>query len=660
MSGNKKEKWQEIANRGLQDRFDPETRIKFDEAVNRGLITLPSGAPQEEPNFLQQMPIFKPDMRPLPKDAPPWAHNNPELWNIANNVKSNVEPWLSTGATVAGSVIGAPTGPPGAVAGAALGYGSVKALGDQMDVWLGNRPDPGMVEAAKESVKNVGEGAMFEMGGQAIGPGIKTVWDRGVKPIWDLTGGAVVRGLKRVWEPWGKEGYDPIVGRMAVEAAGDRTRAVMNALREAARKAREGKDYVKGSKPTAGQAASPAGSTEFSALAEQGKAYTPTIYTDLAKANARARTKALQKIGGTADDLAAAIRHRDKVTDPMRKAAIDAANRTGVSNKPLLDNINKIRNEPGLRTIDAVTKTMDDLVRKIKDATKRQLDDDLGKKITGLSKNKNISAAEYKKLSKNNTINAKDLYSIRKGIGKDIKNNMKIKGDFDTDLAISLERKLQIVIDDLMEPASGGIWKKYLVKYKKLSDRADRMKLGQHFGKKLNKPTKAVGASEAAAPQKAAPIANALRNPKTVPKVTGFNRSGQSLSEVLTPKQMKAISGVAKDLTRKENYEALAKAGLKKAGIILEEIEPPQLINALWRPVMVVNGLLRRLFGKTETATLVRIGELMKDPNFMLDVMKRAKAKEIEAMIEIVTAVNAGRATTAVVSMAEQSTHAEQ
>lgn len=39
----KQEKWQEIADRGLQDKFDPETRAKFDEAVNRGLITLPTG-----------------------------------------------------------------------------------------------------------------------------------------------------------------------------------------------------------------------------------------------------------------------------------------------------------------------------------------------------------------------------------------------------------------------------------------------------------------------------------------------------------------------------------------------------------------------------------------------------------------------------------------
>lgn len=43
-----KEKWQEIANRGLQDRFDPQTRAKFDEAVKRGLITLGEAQPVQE------------------------------------------------------------------------------------------------------------------------------------------------------------------------------------------------------------------------------------------------------------------------------------------------------------------------------------------------------------------------------------------------------------------------------------------------------------------------------------------------------------------------------------------------------------------------------------------------------------------------------------
>ena len=35
------ERAQEIANRGLQDRLDPEKRARFDELVNRKMITLP-------------------------------------------------------------------------------------------------------------------------------------------------------------------------------------------------------------------------------------------------------------------------------------------------------------------------------------------------------------------------------------------------------------------------------------------------------------------------------------------------------------------------------------------------------------------------------------------------------------------------------------------
>ena len=51
-----KEKWQEMANRGLQDKFDPATRAKFDEAVNRGLITFQPQAQvqQQQQQTLQQ------------------------------------------------------------------------------------------------------------------------------------------------------------------------------------------------------------------------------------------------------------------------------------------------------------------------------------------------------------------------------------------------------------------------------------------------------------------------------------------------------------------------------------------------------------------------------------------------------------------------------
>lgn len=52
---SKQEKWQEIANRGLQDKFDSATRQKFDEAVRRGLITLPESSANEASSMFDQM-----------------------------------------------------------------------------------------------------------------------------------------------------------------------------------------------------------------------------------------------------------------------------------------------------------------------------------------------------------------------------------------------------------------------------------------------------------------------------------------------------------------------------------------------------------------------------------------------------------------------------
>ena len=58
-----KEKWQEIANRGLQDKFDPETRAKFDEAVRRGLITIaPQATVQAPPVPVQVVEQEQPPM----------------------------------------------------------------------------------------------------------------------------------------------------------------------------------------------------------------------------------------------------------------------------------------------------------------------------------------------------------------------------------------------------------------------------------------------------------------------------------------------------------------------------------------------------------------------------------------------------------------------
>ncbi len=59
-------KFQEIANRGIQDQLPPEIRVRFDEAVNRGLVTSVTAqgeAPEVDP-LEQRRQIFQQEQRP--------------------------------------------------------------------------------------------------------------------------------------------------------------------------------------------------------------------------------------------------------------------------------------------------------------------------------------------------------------------------------------------------------------------------------------------------------------------------------------------------------------------------------------------------------------------------------------------------------------------
>jgi hypothetical protein len=77
----KQEKWQEIANRGLQGQFDPQTRAKFDEAVRRGLITI-----EEQPQPAQ--PQTQPAAGPTTPEAQ--ASFGDKALGVAENIGSFV------------------------------------------------------------------------------------------------------------------------------------------------------------------------------------------------------------------------------------------------------------------------------------------------------------------------------------------------------------------------------------------------------------------------------------------------------------------------------------------------------------------------------------------------------------------------------------------
>lgn len=103
-------------------------------------------------------------------EVPKWGQENPRLYGVAGAARETLGPLLEMGGMTAGSIIGSSSGPVGSVVGAGLGYGGAKSLTNQADVWLGNRPDPGMAQATKEGVTNLAEGATYEAGGQSLFP----------------------------------------------------------------------------------------------------------------------------------------------------------------------------------------------------------------------------------------------------------------------------------------------------------------------------------------------------------------------------------------------------------------------------------------------------------------------------------------------------------
>ena len=73
--------------------------------------------------------------------------------------------------TVAGGLIGTPLGPMGTVSGAGLGYGISKGILENIDIAMGvKQPSKSMLEPAAESLKNVAEGATYEVGGRVVAP----------------------------------------------------------------------------------------------------------------------------------------------------------------------------------------------------------------------------------------------------------------------------------------------------------------------------------------------------------------------------------------------------------------------------------------------------------------------------------------------------------
>jgi len=174
-------------------------------------LEVPDGTSEQDIiAFVQQNYGGEDGTTPQEPLAPEWAQENPNLYGAVGAGAEMLKPILSMGGLIGGGIVGTPGGPPGMVAGAGLGYGMGENINRQMDVALGNElPYSGMIEAAKQTAADVGTGAAYEMGGQAVGPMLGAVARRAAP---------LVERLPIVGRPTAGRGLPGTPGRAKVDA----------------------------------------------------------------------------------------------------------------------------------------------------------------------------------------------------------------------------------------------------------------------------------------------------------------------------------------------------------------------------------------------------------------------------------------------------------
>ena len=226
----------------------------------------------------------------------------------------------------------------------------------------------------------------------------------------------------------------------------------------------------------------------------------------------------------------------------------------------IIDNVDTILQKPGERASDVVTNVFSSLKEKLTRLTDP---------ATGI-------------------IDSRDLYTIRKEIGNDIKKFSQESQNWDAKLTSGLEKNVKSYIDNAIIKASefgvkreNSTWQKYLDTFQKESTKINQMQIGQALEKQLGTP---LGNKERAA-QFAAAVENGA---SIIKRSTGQNRFSK-LEDVLTPQQIGDINKVLVDVQRKAKSEELASMS-KVAG--QQAYELPQLLN---RYATITNTVLKLL-----------------------------------------------------------------
>jgi len=353
-----------------------------------------------------------------------------------------------------------------------------------------------------------------------------------------------------------------------IDASEGRGQAIVNALRNY-------DEYVAGGMPTAGVAASPVGSTKYSALQQEVATRMPTEYRERDIANKAARERALGTIAQDDVAMAAAIKNRKTVSDPLYQAA-----------------------EQGVADVSGAVKVVDDLIAKNPGNT--ELLREMREIRRGLTADKKTGALRT---------DAKEITSVIDGIKARLakEDNKFIKGQLKE-------------VRELLADAVPG-YRAAQESFGQASKPINIMQVGQYLEGKL-KP-----AIETPVAESAGRFSQALKEaPTTIKRSTGQSRF-QQLSEILTPDQVKIVEGIRKDLAREAEFASQAKAGSKggKAVPAAELSKSPAFFS---RIATLTNTIIDKLQGKINEKVALELATEMLDPKLAADVLEKALARQ--------------------------------
>lgn len=354
------------------------------------------------------------------------------------------------------------------------------------------------------------------------------------------------------------------------DASEGRGQAIINALRNY-------DEYVAGGMPTAGVAATPAGSTRYAALQQEvaNRQAMTTPYYERDIANKAARARALESIAQDDVAMAAAIKNRKTVSDPLYKAA-----------------------EQGVADVSGAVKVVDDLIAKNPGNT--ELLREMREIRRGLTADKKTGALRT---------DAKEITSVIDGIKARLakEDNKFIKGQLKD-------------VRELLADAVPG-YRVAQESFGQASKPINIMQVGQYLEGKL-KP-----AIETPVAETAGRFSQALKEaPTTIKRSTGQSRF-QQLSEILTPDQVKIVEGIKKDLAREAEFASQAAAG-SKGGKAVPAAELSKAPGFFSKIVTVTNTIIDKLQGKINEKVALELATEMLDPKLAADVLEKALARQ--------------------------------